>query len=282
MGVLRKVVKMLRIAREATLYFILILFAVMMVVPFLYMISTAFKTLEESLRFPPTWIPHEFTIRNFAGVWKNTQLLVWIKNSAFVAVTKILAQIITCTLAAYAFSFLNFKGKNVLFICILAVLMVPQQVVIIPQFILMKKLEWINSYKALLFPHFTSAFFIFLFRQNFLTLPKEMIEASKIDGCNPINTLFRIVVPNCRPILMTMILFAFNYSWNDFMWPLIMTNSKNLMVLSIGMANMIGQFGTNWPTLMAVATYATLPVLILFMFTQRYFVEGLVSSSVKG
>ncbi|MBP1988507.1 carbohydrate ABC transporter permease [Paenibacillus eucommiae] len=263
------------------MYAFVILLAAGMTVPFVYMLATSLKTLPESMQYPPTWIPRLWVWDNYVQIWHQTELLLWLKNSFVVAIARVASQLVLGMLAAYAFAFLSFRGKQVVFIGMLMVLMIPHQVVIIPQFLLMKQLGWLDSYKALIVPQMVWPFAIFLFRQYFLTLPLELIEAAKMDGCNPLGTLLRIVIPNAKPVMMTMILVTFLSHWNDFMWPLIVTNSQERMVLPVGMANMVGEFSTNWPVLMTVATYATLPVIALFIGGQRYFIEGMTSSGLK-
>ena len=266
---------------ETLVYAVVILLATGMTIPFLYMLTTSLKTLAESLQYPPAWIPRQLVWNNYITIWSQTELLLWIKNSLIVAISRIASQLTLGMLAAYAFAFLKFKGKHLVFMGMLMVLMIPHQVVIIPQFLLMKQFGWLDSYKALIVPQMVWPFSIFLFRQYFLTLPHELIEAAKMDGCNPLVTLVRIVVPNAKPVIMTMILVTFLAHWNDFMWPLIVTNSQSRMLLPVGMANMVGEYNTNWPILMTVATYAIIPVIALFIGGQRYFIEGMTTSGLK-
>lgn len=286
MGALREVgdrrLKTVPYLAKTALYAILGAAALCMTAPFVYMVTTSLKSVPESLQYPPVWLPDKWMWERYVDIWSDTGLAAWIRNSLFISTMRVLAQIATCSLAAYAFAYLRFKGKHVVFIAVLAVLMVPHQVVIIPQFLLMKQFGWLDSYWALIVPHTVGVFSIFLFRQYFLTLPLELIEAAKLDGCNPLVTLARIVLPNAKPVLTTMVLVTFLSHWNDFMWPLIVTNSKDTMVIPVGIANMVGEYSTNWPVLMTTATYATVPIIVLFLAGQRYFVEGMVSSGLKG
>ncbi|WP_409341441.1 carbohydrate ABC transporter permease [Paenibacillus sp. MBLB4367] len=270
-----------KITGKIALYFAVSAISIGMTIPFLYMLTSSMKTTPETLQFPPVWLPKAWIWENYVQIWKQTELFQWFRNSLFIASARVASQVVTCSLAAYAFSFLHFRGKHIVFLCTLAVLMVPHQVVIIPQFLLLKEFGWLDSFKGLIIPSMVGAFSIFLFRQSFMTMPSEMIEAAKLDGCNPLSTLVRIVMPNSKSVLTTMILVTFLSHWNDFMWPLIITKSKTMMVLPVGMANMVGEFSTDWPMLMTVATYATLPIIVLFVFGQRYFVEGMLTAGIK-
>jgi multiple sugar transport system permease protein len=263
-------------------HIILIVGSLLMVMPFLWMVSTSFKTFTESMHVPPTILPNEFMFGNYVEVFNKIEFLKYYINTIIMTFGRTIGQLILCSLAAFAFARLRFPGQNIIFIAILTVLMVPSQVVMIPSFVIMRELSWIDTFYALIVPGMFSAFGTFLLRQFFMAIPKELDEAAKIDGCSYFGIYWRIILPLSRPALVALSIFTILASWNDFLWPLIITNSEEMRVLSIGIATFQGQYATDYPLLMAGALMATAPMIIAFIFFQRYFIEGIALSGVKG
>ena len=190
-------------------------------------------------------------------------------------------QVIAAAMAAYAFDRLDFPFKNVLFFAFLATLMIPLQLILIPSYLLINNLGWLDTYQALIVPRLASAFGIFLMRQYFRSLPRELDEAAMMDGCGRIGVLFRILLPVSRPAVLTLALFAFLFAWNDFLWPLIVVSNPDLLPIQVGLATFTGKYGTQWTYLMAGTVTATLPVLLLFVVAQRWIIEGITMGAVN-
>ncbi len=269
-------------ARKIYLHFILLAGVVLVATPFVWMIATSFKSFVESVQVPPTILPQSFQWTNYTEVFRSMNFSIYYGNTLFVTIGRTLGQLLVCSLAAYAFARLQFPFKNVLFLAVLSVLMVPSQVVLIPKFILMRELNWINTYMALIVPGVFSAFGTFLLRQFFMTIPKELEEAAKIDGCNTFRIYWRIFIPLSIPAMVSLIIFTVLSSWNDFLWPLVVTTTENMRVLSIGIASFQGEFRTNYPLLMSASVLGTLPILVMFMILQKSFIEGIAMSGIKG
>ncbi|TVY08830.1 carbohydrate ABC transporter permease [Paenibacillus cremeus] len=253
-----------------------------MVLPFLWMISTSFKNLNESMEIPIRWIPNVFRFNNYEQVFVVIPLARFILNTFFVSVTTTTAALIVCTMAAYAFARLNFLGKNVLFYMFLSALMIPQQVTMIPNFLIMKYLGWINTYNALIIPSIFTAFGIFMMRQFFMTVPKELEEAARIDGCSRFRIYWNIMLPLSKPALITLAIFNFLQEWNSFLWPLLVIDNVNLQPIQVGLRTFEGEFGTQWHLLMAGALVAELPIILFYLFCQRYIIAGIATSGIKG
>ena len=264
------------------LHMALLFGAIVMILPFIWMLSTSLKQQAEALRIPPQWIPTNPYWRNYPEVLENIRFGRYFLNTVIVTLGRVVGQLITCSMAAYAFARLRFPGRDKLFALYLAALMVPFQVYMIPDFILMKYLGWLNTYQAIIVPGVFSAFGIFLLRQSFMKLPRELEEAAVIDGASPPWILWKVVLPLSLPALAALTIFTFLASWNDLLWPLIVTRTDDMRVLSVGLALLQGQYQTNWPWLMAGSVMATLPVLLVFLFAERYFIEGVAMTGIKG
>ena len=253
----------------------LAILAAVCLIPFAWMVLTGLKPDNEVMSNPPTWIPSVFKWSNFGRAFSAFPFARFLANTLWVGVAATGLQVVTSTLAAYAFARLRFKGRNLLFLLYLGTLMVPQQVTIVPLFLLMRDLGWVNTFKALILPDAFSAFGVFLLRQFFLTIPQELEEAALIDGAIRLRILWQIIVPLFRPALATLAVFTFVREWNSFLWPLIVTNSPEMRVVSVGLTLFMGQYGTEWNLLMAAATATVLPTIVVFVLAQRYFVEGI-------
>ncbi|SEG43594.1 carbohydrate ABC transporter permease [Paenibacillus sp. UNC499MF] len=269
-------------SRLLLVHLLLVAGGVVMVAPFLWMILTSFKTLPESLKVPPEILPGSWQFENFTKVWGKNNFGRYYLNSILVTAARTAGQLLLCSLAAFAFARLRFPGKNLLFIGMLSVLMVPSQVVLIPNFILMQQFRWLDTFYALIVPGIFSAFGTFLLRQFFMGLPKDLDEAAKIDGCSLFGIYWRIYLPLSKPALVALAIFTILAAWNDFFFPLIMTSSDSMRVLPVGIANFQGQYTTDYPLLMAGALLATLPMILMFIFLQRYFIEGIAMTGTKG
>jgi multiple sugar transport system permease protein len=253
-----------------------------MVLPFVWMVSSSFKTLEQVNEFPIRWIPEQFHFENYIEVFRIIPMARFMGNTIFVSVLVTAVTLIVCALAAYAFARLEFKGRDTLFFCYLATMMVPGQVTIIPTFIMMKYFGWIDTYYALTIPLFFSAFGVFMMRQFFMTIPKELEEAAIIDGCSRIRTFWSVVLPLAKPAFVTLGIFTFLNEWNSFLWPLIVINKVDLQTLQVGLRTFQGEFGTQWHLLMAGTVIAELPILALYILAQKYIIAGIATSGIKG
>jgi multiple sugar transport system permease protein len=261
----------------------LILGTVVMILPFLYMISTSLKTPIEAYKYPPTWIPNPIVWQNYVEIWKMAPLFLVAINSIKISVLSTLGQVITCSLAAFAFSRLHFKGRDFIFILVLATLMVPSQVTLIPTYLVFRAFGWVNTHAPLIVPSwFGGAFGIFLVRQFFLTIPEELVDAAKVDGCNPFRIYWQIFMPLAMPVLATMAIFSFLGSWNDLLGPLIYLRDLDLMTFPVALASFSGHnVMLNLPLLMTASLVSILPTLILVFAMQKYFVQGIVLSGLK-
>lgn len=264
-------------------YTLLILIAFSMLVPFFAMISLSFSQNSEIFSYPPRLIPKGFTLLNYFDVFKSIPIAQYFLNSLIVATITTVGQVLISAFAGYAFARLKFKGSDFLFLIILITMMIPPQVNIIPLFFLMRELHLIDTYQALILPGFFGGFGIFMFRQFFLNLPKELEEASKIDGCNIFETFYKIALPLSIPTVSALAIFTFISSWNSFMWPLIVTNSDAMRTLPVGLAIFKGSFReiTNWGDLLACAVICTIPTIWIFMIGKKYFIKDLLQGSLK-
>jgi multiple sugar transport system permease protein len=230
---------------------------------------------------PPSIIPKEWKFENYLKVFESVDFLKYYLNTIILTLGRTLAQLFLCSLAAFAFARLRFRGKNILFIAILSVLMVPPQVILIPNYAILTQLGWIDTFAALIVPGMFSAFGVFLLRQFFMGIPKELDEAATIDGCSFFGIYWRIILPNSTPALMALGIFTILASWNDFLWPLVMTSSESMRVLSVGIASFQGQYSTNYPLLMAGAVMSTIPMLIMFIFLQKHLIAGIALGGIR-
>jgi len=268
--------------RIGLLYLALSLTSLFMVAPFLWTLSTSLKSGQYVLVMPPQFIPRPLTLESYTRLADLFPILRLFGNSVVVAVATTAGQILTASMAAYVFARMPFHGRDALFLLYLATLMVPFQVTIIPLFILMRYLGWINTYPGLILPGMFSAFGTFLLRQFFLSLPKEFEEAAFIEGASPLTVFVYIILPLARPALATLAVFAFMSSWNAFLWPLFVVRDTQLMTLPVGLASLHGRYLTEWNLVMAGAVITVVPMLIVYLLAQQYFVKGVVLSGLKG
>lgn len=264
----------------------LIIGSLIFTVPLLWMISTSLKT-EVQTQMVDNWrqvfIPQPVKWSNYAEALQYVNLISCFKNSLHVTILTIIGALISCTLVSYSFARLRWPGRDVLFMIVIATMMLPAQVTMVPVFLIYAKIGWVNTLRPLWFgSFFGSAFFIFLLRQFFMTIPKEIEEAAKIDGCGYVRTLFQIMLPLIKPALLSVIIFQFMWSWNDFLGPLVYIQSRELMTLTLGLQSFTYLHAGQWHYLMAASVMMTMPVIILFFALQRYFIEGVTLTGIKG
>ncbi|MFD0676533.1 MULTISPECIES: carbohydrate ABC transporter permease [unclassified Paenibacillus] len=250
--------------------------------PFLWMILGSLKMPDEIFSGDILALPSSFRWDNYVQAWHRAPFDRFFMNSLIVSVSTVIGQLITCSMAAYAFACVQFKGKNALFLAFIATTMIPFESTMIPSYLVVKSFGLIDTHLAMILPGLTSVFGIFLMRQFFLTIPRDLLDAAKIDGCSHFSILLRIVAPLSQTISATLSLFAFIHAWNNYLWPLLVTNSTNMRTVQIGLRYMIDkELGTQWPQLLAASTFIILPILVLFLFLQKYFVRGMVTSGLK-
>ncbi|NMB11480.1 MAG: carbohydrate ABC transporter permease [Firmicutes bacterium] len=271
----------LRPGGKASIHAILGIGALLMIVPFVWMVLTSFMSLGESTRVPPVLIPARLRWENYTRVFSTLPFLRFYWNTTITTIAKVLGQLAFCSMAGYAFARIEFPGRDVLFIVIISVLMVPSQAYVIPRYMLMLNLGWLNTLTALIVPGLTSSFGTFLLRQFFMSLPGELEEAATLDGCNHFQIYSRIFLPLAHSGLIALAIFTALWSWNDLMWPLIVNSSPGKMTLSVGLASLQGQYGTDFPLLMAGALMAIWPMITLFILLQKHFVEGIALTGTK-
>jgi multiple sugar transport system permease protein len=255
--------------------------AVVVLVPFLWMVTTSLKP-PGAVHLPPHVVPVRFEWRNFLDAWRADDFARFYLNSAVMAVAITAGQLLLSSLAGYAFARLRFPGRDLLFWVVLATMMVPAYVTLIPSYLVVRGLGWLDSYPALIVPRLVSAFGIFLMRQHYLTIPRDLEEAALLDGASRLRIWRGIFLPLSGPALATLAIFAFLFAWNDFLWPLIVTTSPDMRTVQLGLATFTGRYGTQWTLLMAGAVTATLPALVAFAVGQRWFVRGIAGTGVKG
>jgi multiple sugar transport system permease protein len=258
---------------------LLVLFAF----PFYWVVITSLNGSNQVLEFPPPFLPH-WVWSNYTWAWSAAPWVHYFLNTVFIAGATTLLVLITSVLAGFAFGTLHFPGKNVLFVLFLGIMMIPQTVLLIPDYIVLNDIHWLNTYWAQIVPWGASVFGIFLLRQFFMTLPAELFEAAVLDGASRHRYLWQIAVPMAKPALVTIGLYVFLGSWNSFLWPYIMTSTPAVQPIEVGLATFLGTNGTNWTGLSAAVVFTTLPVMILFLLAQRQFLAGAFSATggIKG
>ncbi len=257
--------------------------AVVMLIPLLWLISTAFKSPTENIfQFPPQFLPQQPTLNNFVRVWETQPFGRYFWNSLLVATLTVTLNLISSALAAYPLARLNFVGKDWIFAAVVSTIMIPFQIVMIPLYILTVQLGLRNTYLGVIFPAIASAFGIFLLRQAFQGVPKDLEEAARMDGCSELGIWWHVMLPAVRPALVTLAIFVFIGSWSEFLWPLIVLDEPNYYTLPLGVATLAGTFSLDWRLIAAGSVISIAPILIFFLLMQRYIVPSEVGSGVKG
>ncbi|MCL1471427.1 carbohydrate ABC transporter permease [Argonema antarcticum A004/B2] len=269
--------------RQVGTYGVLSAIALLMLFPLLWLIGTAFKSPTENIfQFPPQLLPSQPTFQNFVTVWQTNPFGRYLFNSTLIAVLTVGLNVLFCSLAAYPLARLNFRGKDVIFSGIVSTIMIPFQIVMIPLYVLTVQLGLRNTYLGIIFPSIASAFGIFLLRQAFQGVPKELEEAARMDGCSEQGIWWFVMLPAIRPALVTLAIFVFIGSWSDFLWPLIVVDRQEYYTLPLGVALLAGTFSLDWRLIAAGSVISIAPILILFLFMQRYIVSTDSGSGVKG
>jgi len=257
--------------------------ALVFIVPLYWLVSASIKDLQQIYSFPPVWIPTEPKLSNYPEAWTAAPFGRFYLNTIITTFFGVLLEVGNAILTAYALVFLRFPGKNLIFLALLAALMVPIHVTILPNYLTVASLGWVNTYQGIIIPGASVAFGAFLLRQHLLTLPNEIVDAARLDGAGHLQILWHIVLPLSRPMLVTVTLISVVAKWNDFLWPFIVTNTTDMRVLPVGLAYLFNQEGlTNWGIIMAGTVFVVLPVLLLFLRWQKHIVEGLTQGATKG
>jgi ABC-type glycerol-3-phosphate transport system permease component len=254
------------------------------IMPLVWMLLTAFKSTDELFLLPPRWLPATPKWSNFMEAWRALPMARFYFNTALVATAVMLLQLVNAALCAYVFARIKFFGSNLLFLAFLSVMMIPNQVTIIPAYVILSKLDWIDTYWALIIPQMSSVFAIFLYRQAFLGIPRELLDAAVVDGAGHVRLLFQIMLPLVRPVTATLAVLTFTWQWNEYFWPLIVTNSMNMRTLPVGLVFLRAQENLwgNWHVLMAGTLLVLAPILVLFLIAQKQFVLSATRSGLTG
>ena len=273
--------KAVRAIEKFWLHLALFIGLVLTIAPFIWMLSTSFKSGGGIFAYPPQWIPKEPTLEWYKQLFRDVDFLLHFKNSLIVAVTTTLMNLFLCSLAGFAFAKLKFVGRDKIFTLLMATLMVPGQITMIPVFLFLKQLGLLNSYWGLILPSSVGIFGIFLVRQFMMTLPDDLIEAARIDGCSEFRIYWNVILPLCKPVLATLGIFTFMGSWNDFLWPLIVMIGEERYTLPVALANLSGQYATKFGLLMAGAVVVVIPIILIFVLAQKYVIRGIATTGLK-
>ena len=262
-------------------YLLLIIGAVVMLFPFIWEFSSSFKTLGEIFNYPPELIPPEFNLRNYRQLFSRTLFIRWFVNSNVVTAISVILSVFLCALGGFGFAKYNFRLRTPLFAIMISSIVVPFNVILIPLFVLISKFGWVDTYYALIIPFLTPAFGIFLIRQYMVSIPSELLDSARIDGCSEFNIFLRIILPLVKPILGAYAIFQFIFVWNAFLWPLVVLYSEDKYTLPLGLASFIGIRLKDYGMVMAASTLATIPFIIVFSVMQKQFISGLTLGAVK-
>ncbi|MFD1362149.1 carbohydrate ABC transporter permease [Lentibacillus salinarum] len=275
--------RLIGITKKILTYILLILLTLFMLGPFLWLVSTALKSGGENIfQYPPKLIPEQLTFTNFVKVMDTFPFWRYLFNSVVVTVFTVFFNVLFCSLAAYPLARMNFKGKNVIFILILSTMMIPFQLLMIPIYIMSLNLGLSNTYAGMILPHITTAFGVFLMRQAFTVIPKELDESARMDGANSFQIWLRILMPLVKPSIITLVIFTFISAWGDFLWPLIIVSDQEMFTLPLGLNMLSGTFTSDWRLIAAGAIISMAPIIIFFLILQRHFISGVMRGAVKG
>lgn len=263
-------------------HFVLFPIAILFLVPLAQMMLASFSPAKDLVAFPPPFFPSHLTLDGYKKLFETTDIFLWLGNTVIVSTVAVVSNVVLCSLAGYGFARLKFAGRNFGFFLVLATIMIPTQLLMIPTYILFAKLGLLNGLGAAIVPWLATAFGIFLMRQFFLSLPVELEEAGAIDGCSRWQIFFRIVLPLAKPAIATLAIFTLLGAWNDLVWPLIAINNQHAFTLQLGIANFQGTHQTDWSLVMAGNVIATLPLIVFFVFAQRQFIATMTFSGLKG
>lgn len=264
------------------LYAFLITGAIIMFFPFFWMLCTALKTISEINIRPPRLLPQRFLFYNFIDAWKTGPFNRYMLNSTFISTTGTISSIFLASMAGFAFAKYKFFGRDLLFLAILATMMIPAQATMIPLYVTVSRLGWVNTYQGVIVPGIASSFAVFLLRQFMQTIPSELVDAARIDGCSEFRIYYRIILPLAKPALAVLAIFIFMWKWNSFLWPLIVLDTQEMYTIQLGLSLFSTEFYVEYNYLMAASAVSILPILIVFLFFQKQFIEGIALTGLKG
>lgn len=267
----------------AIIYIVLLAGAAIVLVPLWWMFTTSVKRPAEVFAFPPTFIPETIRLSNYSELFSKAPFALYFRNTIVICIMDLIGTLLSASMVGFSFARLRWRGRDALFLVTLATMMLPGAVTMIPRYLIFKELHWLDTYYPLWVPSFFGyAFFIFLMRQFYTTIALDLDDAARIDGCSVLRVWWQVAVPLTKPALTACAIFTFNATWNDFMGPLIYVSSQSKLTLALGLMSFRGPHATDWHYLMAASTVAMVPVIVLFFFAQKYFIQGVVFSGVKG
>ena len=268
--------------QHSVLFVVLLVIGLTMLVPFFWTLSSSLKYDREIFEYPIKWIPEVLRWSNYEEVWTRVNFLTYYLNTIKLSLIVTIGQVVTCSLAAYSFAKMDYPGRDKIFLCYLATMMVPCHAIMIPQFIIIKNLGFYDSHWSIILMNLFSAFGVFLLRQFMLGIPMELSEAARIDGCGELKIYSQIIMPMCKPGLATLVVFTFNFMWNDYMGPMIYLNTDKLKTIQIGLAAFRTEYGAEYGLIMAGTVCSLLPMVLIYCVAQKYLIEGIAFSGLKG
>lgn len=268
--------------QHSVLFVVLLVIGLTMLVPFFWTLSSSLKYDREIFEYPIKWIPEVLRWSNYEEVWTRVNFLTYYLNTIKLSLIVTIGQVVTCSLAAYSFAKMDYPGRDKIFLCYLATMMVPWHAIMIPQFIIIKNLGFYDSHWSIILMNLFSAFGVFLLRQFVLGIPMELSEAARIDGCGELKIYSQIIMPMCKPGLATLVVFTFNFMWNDYMGPMIYLNTDKLKTIQIGLAAFRTEYGAEYGLIMAGTVCSLLPMVLIYCVAQKYLIEGIAFSGLKG
>ncbi|WP_129669047.1 carbohydrate ABC transporter permease [Phytoactinopolyspora endophytica] len=271
-----------RLVRKTLTYVVMTAAALLVLVPFAWMISSSLKRNNEVFTVPIQWIPDEFRWSNFVDIWDRIPMVTYLRNSAFLAITITFLQVLTGSFAAYGFSKVRFPGRDALFVAYIATIAVPWQAYMVPQYIMMQEAGLTNTFWSIILLQAFGAFGVFLMRQYYMSIPDELVEAARIDGLSEYSIYLRIMLPLSKPALASLALLTFVNTWNDYMGPFIYLTSNELWTVQLGLRSFIGQYSADYAMIMTGAVISVLPIVVIFLLGQRYFIRGIATTGLKG
>jgi multiple sugar transport system permease protein len=260
---------------------VLIAIACVTLLPFYWMASSSLRTMETMFSLPIQWLPWPPNWMSYVLAWQAQDFTRYFLNSGFVAVAITLSNLLLCSLAGYSLTKFHYRGRGIMFFAILSTMMLPLEVTMVPLFLIIKRLDWANSYQGLIVPFLVDGFGVFLMRQYMLSIPRDLIDSARIDGASELRIFWTIVLPLCKPALVALAVFTFREAWDMYIWPLIIITRDSLRTLPLGISLFMSSYGTSWDQLMAIAVLGTLPMILLFFFLQRAFIQGIAATGLK-
>ncbi len=260
---------------------VLVAIACVTLLPFYWMLSSSLRTMETMFSLPIQWIPWPPNWNSYVLAWQAQDFTRYFFNSGFVAIAITASNLLLCSLAGYSLTKFRYRGRGVMFLAILSTMMLPLEVTMVPLFLIIKRLDWANSYQGLIVPFLVDGFGVFLMRQYMMSIPKDLIDSARIDGASELRIFWTIVLPLCKPALVALAVFTFREAWDMYIWPLIIITKDSLRTLPLGISLFMSSYGTSWDQLMAIAVLGTLPMILLFFFLQRAFIQGIAATGLK-